>query len=119
VKRPDWIAWWQQRVMPGQTEAPARVVPRPTTPRRTAGMYQPLHAYLQGRFADTAVLTFEQIESLLGFALPDGARTHDEWWEGRDADAGAAGHTDAWRLAGRTATPTLQAKVVAFERVSS
>lgn len=117
MKRPNWIARWQQRVMPVEPEAAVRVVPRPA--RRIAGLYQPLHAYLQGRFADTAVLTFEQIESLLGFALPDGARTHDEWWAGRGADAGASGHADAWKLAGRTATPNLQARVVAFERVPS
>ena len=103
--------------MPVEPEAAERVVPRPS--RRIAGMYQPLHAYLQGRFADTAVLTFDQIESLLGFALPEGARTHDDWWLGQGEDAGAAGHTDAWRLAGRTATPNLQARVVAFERVSA
>jgi hypothetical protein len=107
----------QRRVISTEPEAAVRVVPR--QPRRMAGIYQPLHAYLERRYADTAVLTFEQIESLIGFALPHRARTHGEWWAGRGTDTAASGHADAWRLAGRTARPNLQAGTVAFERVSS
>src|SRR5688572_14177784 len=108
---------WQRRVSIAEPEAAVHVVPRQQ--RRMAGTYHPLHTYLERRYADTAVLTFEQIESLLGFALPDRARTHDDWWAGRGTDAAAPGYTDAWRLAGRTATPNLLAGVVAFDRVSS
>jgi len=60
-----------------------------------------------------------RIESLLGFALPDEARTHDDWWAGRGPDADAPGHADAWRLAGRTAKPNFHARTVSFERVST
>jgi hypothetical protein len=103
-----------------EPEAQVRVVPR--QPRRIAGAYQALHGYLDRRYADTAVLTFEQIESLIGFALPDRARTHDDWWASDASDgtdAVASGHRDAWRLAGRTATPNLRAGTVAFDRVPS
>jgi hypothetical protein len=113
VKQPEWMKRWQRLVIPAEPDADVRVVARPQ--RRMAGTYQPLHTYLERRYADTAVLTFEQIESLLGFALPDRARTHDDWWAGRGTDT----HADAWGLAGRTATPNLQAGTVAFERVSS
>jgi hypothetical protein len=39
-----------------------------------SGKYLLLSGYLQNRYADTVVLTFGQIESLLGFSLPDQAR---------------------------------------------
>ena len=117
MKQPDWMKRWQRQVTPAEPEAAAHVVPRPQ--RRMAGTYHALHTYLDRRYADMAVLTFDQIESLLGFALPDQARTDDGWWAGRGTDAGASGYADAWRLAGRTATPNFLAGVVAFERVSS
>lgn len=117
MKQPEWMKLWQRLVTPAAPETIVRVVPRQQ--RRMAGTYSPLHAYLEHRYADLAVLTFEQIESLLGFALPDRARTHDDWWAGRGTDAGGSGYADAWRLAGRTAKPNLLAGVVAFERVSS
>src|SRR3954469_11331252 len=50
--------------------------PRPAT----SGKYPFLYKYLHDRFADTVVLTFEQIESLLGCALPDQARLDQQWW---------------------------------------
>ena len=37
----------------------------------TSGTYRLLYKYLQDRYADTVVLTFGQIESIVGFALPD------------------------------------------------
>jgi len=42
--------------------------------------YRSLYRYLDNRFADTVVLTFAQIESLLGFTLPDLARLRPDWW---------------------------------------
>jgi hypothetical protein len=52
---------------------------------------------------------------LLGFALPESARTEPAWWTGvpvlRDV------HSNAWFVAGRTATPNLSARTVAFERL--
>jgi hypothetical protein len=74
----------------------------------------PLHQYLANRYADSVVLTFSQIEDLLGGALPDTARVRDEWWTSTVADKSSC--SDAWILAGRTARPNLQARTVAFER---
>src|SRR5713226_5252461 len=48
------------------------------------GKYQSLYQYLDNRYADTVVLTFAQIEDLLGFTLPDSARVHHEWWANND-----------------------------------
>jgi hypothetical protein len=85
----------------------------------TAGIYGSLYQYLEHRYADTVVLTFQQIEDLLGFALPAPARVDPEWWTNPAPEAaGLAGWSDAWRLAHRTADPHLRAGNVVFERVS-
>jgi hypothetical protein len=78
--------------------------------------YRPLHKYLNGRYADTVVLTFGQIEDLLGFALPDLARAAPEWWVSAGDDSSPSGHSRSWTEAGRTATPNLDARIVVFER---
>jgi hypothetical protein len=81
-----------------------------------ASKYAALHKYLANRYADMVVLTFSQLEDLLGFALPDSARTRHEWWTSTDRDADQSSCADAWILAGRTAKPNLQARTVTFER---
>jgi hypothetical protein len=81
----------------------------------TSGKYRLLHKYLDERYANMVVLTFGQIEDLLGFALPAPARSDPNWWE-QPTDAGCA---DAWRLAHRTAKPNLLAQHVVFERVAA
>jgi hypothetical protein len=48
------------------------------------GKYQSLYQYLENRYANTVVLTFAQIEDLLGFMLPDSARVDHEWWANKD-----------------------------------
>ena len=83
-----------------------------------AGKYRWLYEYLEKRYANTVVLTFGQVEDLLGFSLPDVARTDREWWTILDISTAEARCSDAWTLAGRTARPNLMAQTVAFERVS-
>jgi hypothetical protein len=82
---------------------------------KVPGNYAPLHEYLANRYADSVVLTFAQIEDLLGGALPDTARARHEWWTSTDSVADKS-CSDAWILAGRTARPNLLARTVAFER---
>ena len=75
--------------------------------------YRALYTYLEHRYASVVVLTFEQIEALLGFALPRPARTEREWWtEIVDTQR----HCSAWTEAGRTAAPNLAAGIITFER---
>jgi hypothetical protein len=76
--------------------------------------YVALYTYLQQRYASNVVLTFEQVESLLGFALPAPAWTERDWWTSPAGDTDH--HSDAWTVAQRTATPNLSARTVAFER---
>jgi hypothetical protein len=81
-----------------------------------SGKYSSLFVYLEKRYANTVVLTFGQIESLLGFALPDSARARTEWWTSPDSSADLPAYSDSWVLAHRTAKPNLLAGNVVFER---
>jgi hypothetical protein len=81
-----------------------------------SGPYLLLYKYLDQRYADRLVLTFAQIEDVLGFALPDAARLRREWWTDAAPDAGGSNYSDAWILAKRTAVPNLPARTVVFAR---
>lgn len=83
-----------------------------------AGKYQHLYEYLENRYATTVVLTFGQIEDLLGFTLPDAARHDRDWWTAAAAGPADASWSDAWTLASRTARANLLAQTVVFERAS-
>lgn len=87
--------------------------------RRKAGKYRSLYEYLEQRYAQTVVLTFAEIESLLGFALPDAARTDQDWWTVAAQSVSEPRCSPAWTLASRTAKPNLVARTVTFERISS
>ena len=84
--------------------------------RAMSGKYLLLYNYLENRYADTVVLTFGQIEDLLGFPLPEQARLHREWWLDAATSHVESDHSDSWILASRTALPDLMAKVVVFDR---
>jgi hypothetical protein len=97
-------------------------VERPQPPERPApkrlsvpAAYLPLHKYLDARYAIAVVLTFAEIEDLIGFALPDLARRQREWWAPTEA-GGPAAQSRSWVEASRTATPNLLAQTVLFER---
>src|SRR5688572_7302706 len=100
--------------------APVAARPHVTLPleRHAPGVpseYLSLYTYLERRYASVVVLTFEQMEALLGFPLPAPASTDGEWWTA--ASPAADSHAAAWVRAGRTATPTLLARTVLFERL--
>ena len=90
--------------------------------RRSAmsGKYRSLYKYLNGRYANVVVLTFAEIEDLLGFSLPDVARLSEDWWTIPDPNTTQpARFSDSWTLANRTARPNLLALTVVFDRASS
>jgi hypothetical protein len=84
--------------------------------RDVSGKYWSLYQYLEHRYSDTVVLTFAQIEDLLGCTLPARARTDPEWWKPADTSAAEPRHFHAWTLTRRTAKPNLLAENVVFER---
>lgn len=86
--------------------------------RSMSGTYLLLYKYLKNRYADTVVLTFAEIEDLLGFALPAQARLQPSWWTDAATYATVPNYSDSWILADRTAAPNIPAQTVAFERAS-
>ena len=84
--------------------------------RVMTGKYLLLYKYLVNRYATTVVLTFGEIEDILGFTLPGLARLHQEWWTSPDLTVDRLNYSDAWILASRTARPNLHAQTVTFER---
>jgi hypothetical protein len=83
------------------------------------GEYQLLYEYLRDRYATTVVLTFAEIEDLLGFPLPESARLRLEWWHSPGTTEHPSAQADSWRLASRTATVNMVAQSVVFERERS
>jgi hypothetical protein len=107
---PDWMR--RRETTPLRTDTPKPQV------RVMSGKYLLLYKYLENRYADTVVLTFAEIEDLLGFTLPDQARLQQEWWTERETGSAETNYSDSWILASRTAKPNLMAKIVVFERTS-
>jgi len=101
----DMFDWWKKsgparNVQPEARREPTRAVRAPT------GRYEAVCRYVENRYADTVVLTFSEVEDLLGFSLPDLARVQLEWW------------ASSLAVASRTVTPNLTAEIVSFERTS-
>ncbi|WP_137743344.1 DUF7662 domain-containing protein [Robertmurraya siralis] len=61
------------------------------------GKYLELHKYLLKVKEDSVVLSYEEMEIILGFKLPNSASKYVEWW-----DNNTHNHTQAraWRTAG-------------------
>jgi hypothetical protein len=78
--------------------------------------YRGLHQYLERRFADAIVLTFGQIEDLLGHSLPSPAYSEPHWWDNAAPSGTASPQNSAWIGAHRAATANLTARTVRFER---
>ena len=76
--------------------------------------YDALRAALAAVAGDEAVMSFGEIEALLGFALPASARTYREWWANT---GGTHVQATAWLQAGwRTSRVDLEQERVMFLR---
>lgn len=107
--------WWH-RATPDATRAPATFqMERERRAPRVPPEYMPLYTYLERRYASVVVLTFEQMEALLGGALPAPASSECGWWTA--VATRTSQQSEAWVGAGRTATPNLAARTVTFERL--
>lgn len=108
----EWAGIRRRRPATGPQPA-TRIFPTEQNTPYVPGEYRALYTYLDHRYASVVVLTFEQIEALIGFALPESARTERAWWTDI---VDARGHSAAWTGAGRTAAPNLLARTATFER---
>jgi hypothetical protein len=98
-----------------EATASIRVAPPDEVKPSVPAAYMPLYTYLNRRYAVTVVLTFADIEALLGFAPPSAALSDAGWWTGPHVANDR--HSAAWTAARRSATPKLSAGIVAFERL--
>ena len=114
----NWTRWFRTALPIKPAVATTAAVER-LLPIRACGKYEPLYKYLENRYATVVVLTLSEIEDILGFVLPAGARTDHAWWTVSDPDTAAGAYTEAWKSARRTAKPNLVARAVVFERVAS
>jgi hypothetical protein len=97
---------WLKRSAPARSVQPEVRREPARAARMPGGRYEPVCRYVENRYADTVVLTFAEVEDLLGFSLPDLARLQLDWWAG------------ALTVTSRTITPNLAAEIVSFERTS-
>ena len=84
------------------------------------GKYAPLHRHLLAlRTGPEWRASFSEIETILGFRLPDSARLHRPWWSNQKKGGGHS-HALAWQLAGwRTRAVDLEAETLTFERTDN
>jgi hypothetical protein len=102
----------------GSRKAGVRASTKPQ-PVAVSAEYLSLHKYLDDRYANTVVLTFAEIEDLLGFTLPALARLRQDWWANADTDSSPSAQSCSWTRARRSATANLLAQTVVFERASA
>ena len=84
--------------------------------RDNVGEYQLLFKYLRDRYANRLVLSFAQIEDLVGFPLPVAAGRDPAWWL-TDGSAKRSPQSLAWTSASRSASANLGARFVVFDRL--
>lgn len=113
------LEWMRRRRLAGE-RAPEPEADGSKTPRFVmSGPYLSLYTYLEKRYAARVVLTFKEIEDLLGFSLPALARLSEDWWTHPDMRVERARPSDSWIMAHRTAQPNLAALTVVFDRTSA
>jgi hypothetical protein len=116
-RRKQMLSWITRRRSTVQKQPQPDTNAANARQRVTPSQYVSLFNYLDGRYADRVVLTFGQIEDLLGFSLPDLARLSADWWTNADPNT-TRPFADSWLLANRTAQPNLVALTVVFDRAS-
>jgi len=85
-------------------------VPKHST-RKSRNMYQPLRDYLQQNVESIERLTYDEMEEILGFKLPNSAYQYRPWW----ANSGHS-HSETWTGAGWRVTTVSLGKYVMFGR---
>ena len=79
-----------------------------------ASKYDRLRHYLNVRTARSVVLSFHEVEKILGGPLPASARSYAEWWANENPKETRHTHSRAWTRAGRKARVNLTAETVEF-----
>ncbi len=79
------------------------------------GKYEPLGAFLRGQHAPEVMLTFSQVEKIIGIKLPPKAQQQRAWWS-NNPDNNVM--TRVWLAAGyETARVDIGARRLVFRRI--
>ena len=62
--------------------------------------YDPLYIYLKDSNKFQVTLSFDELERILGFKLPNSAKQHQEWWANEDVNTTRHVHCKSWQNAG-------------------
>jgi hypothetical protein len=79
--------------------------------------YEPLHEYLLKESRDDFILSYEEIEAILGFDLPRSA-DRAEWWD-EDTEEHPRAQSQAIRQAGYDSRRTPDGGKVRFRKLST
>ena len=82
------------------------------------GKYAAIFHFLAEKQGSVVAMKFAELESILGFSLPDSAYLYRPWW----ANQAKSGHSQAmaWDAAGwKTARVDLEAETLRFERIEN
>ena len=74
------------------------------------GRYDALTRALRARAEPLVVLSFDELDEIVG-GLPDSAKRHRAWWANKRS---SQAHASAWLDAGRLATPDFNARQAVF-----
>ncbi len=83
------------------------------------GKYDPLRNYLKNCRRDEVTLSFDEVERIVGFALPSSSAKYDAWWANVDSSITAA-HSQAiaWHSAGYSAQADRRGRTVTFRKLA-
>ena len=75
--------------------------------------YDALYEHLAAHEGERLVMSFDDVDEVLGCGLPPSGRRHREWWASHDDRHVQA---RAWLDAGFRADPDMRERAVTFER---
>lgn len=107
-----------QRDIAAKSPQPAASTRRSPSAKATGqfcGKYAPLLQFLHRQTAKQIVLTYAEVESILGFKLPNSAYTYSMWWNPKGHL-----HCQAWLQAGYNVadvSETLRTQIITFTRI--
>lgn len=91
LKKPQW-----NKKIPQPPTTP----PTPKKPNKTryAGKYKKIGEYLRSLDSDSETLTYTELETILGFELPDSAYSYNAWWSNHGHNHSYAWLDFGWRF---------------------
>ena len=83
------------------------------------GKYDPLRKYLANCGKDEILMTFADMERIIGFPLPKSAVNRAEWWGNESKNSSCHTHAKAWYNAGYKARANRPEKKVVFFKTNA